>query len=98
MFVPMPDSSETERQGARVDNNHSGRILAMKVWELMFHLSGCPAGAEVNIGVSQTLNVGATDFTYDGGEVAIRSSSDVECVAENGDTEWLSTLLEQLQE
>lgn len=65
----------------------------MKVWELIAELSKCPAGAEVNVGINATLNVGATDFEFDDGHVAIRSSNDVECCKENGDTEWLSTLV-----
>lgn len=65
----------------------------MKVWELIAKLSDCPAGAEVNVGISSTLNVGATDFEFDDGQVAIRSSRDVECCKDNGDTEWLSTLV-----
>lgn len=65
----------------------------MKVWELIAKLSECPAGAEVNVGINATLNVGATDFEFNDGQVAIRSSSDVECCMDNGDAEWLSTLV-----
>lgn len=65
----------------------------MKVWELIASLSKCPAGADVNVGISATLNVGATDFEFDDGEVSIRSSNDVECCKDNGDTAWLSRLV-----
>lgn len=66
----------------------------MKVWELIAKLSDCPAGANVNVGISQTLNVAATDFEYDEGdcEVIIRSSEDVEVACESGSKAWLSVL------
>lgn len=49
----------------------------MKVWELIAKLSECPAGANVNVGIAQTLNVAADD---------------VEVCKDDGDTVWLSSL------
>ena len=66
----------------------------MKVWELIAKLSECPAGATVNVGISQTINVEANVFERDENEVIIRSSEDVEVCNDNGDTVWLSSLLE----
>lgn len=64
----------------------------MKVWELIAKLSECPAGANVNVGIAQTLNVAADDFAYEDGEVSIRASGDVEVCNDDGDTVWLSSL------
>ena len=65
----------------------------MKVWELIAKLSECPAGATVNVGIWQTMNVEANEFERDGIEVIIRSSEDVKVCSDNGDTVWLSSLI-----
>ena len=64
----------------------------MQVWQLMEQLSKCPAGANVNVGITSTLNVPADSFDCDDNEVSIRSSSDVEVCDDNGDTQRLSSL------
>lgn len=64
----------------------------MKVWELIAKLSECPAGANINVGVSSTLNASADTFERDDNEVIIRSSEDVEVCDDDGDTVWLSSL------
>lgn len=65
----------------------------MKVWELIAELSKCPAGANVNVGISQTLNAPANQFECEDGEVNIRSTEDVEVCDDDGNTRWLSSLL-----
>lgn len=64
----------------------------MKVWELIAKLSECPAGANVNVGISQTLNAPANEFESEDGEVNIRSTEDVEVCDDNGNAQWLSSL------
>jgi len=65
------------------------------VWELIAKLIECPAGATVHVGVNATLNVEATEFELDDGNVSLRASGDVECAMSNGGTEWLSSLVER---
>ena len=64
----------------------------MKVWELIAELSKCPAGANVNVGISQTLNSPASQFESEDGEVNIRSTEDVEICNDDGNTVWLSSV------
>jgi len=69
----------------------------MKVWELIAKLSECPAGANVNVGIAQTLNVEADEFVCEDGEVSLRSSADVEVTKDNSETVWLSRMCEDLE-
>ena len=64
----------------------------MKVWELIAKLSECPAGANVNVGISQTLNARASEFESEDGEVNIRSTEDVEICDDDGNTVSLSSV------
>jgi len=65
----------------------------------MAKLAKCPAGADVNVGISLTLNVAATDFEYEegDGEVNIRSREDVEVACQSGCTTRLSVLADDCE-
>lgn len=91
---PGEDSEDTQTDDGSHESRCSSFIWSeiMKVWELIAKLSACPAGANVNIGIAQTLNIECDEFECSAGEVSIRASSDVEVAKNDGETVWLSSL------
>ena len=66
----------------------------MKVYQLMTILEKAPAGAEVVVNMTATLNAGVESADIDGDQFLI-SAGDAEVIDTNGDPiGWLSTLAE----
>jgi hypothetical protein len=76
---------------ARITSNEPKK---MKVYQLMTLLEKAPAGAEVLVGMTGTLNAEVEGAEIDGEQV-ILTGGDAEVIDSNGDPiGWLSTLTE----